>query len=179
MRGLRRALCAGLLILTGNAEAADVAATYSALHLSGETVSGVGAAASWPVGQAFRIGLSGSWQSGSLAGEDLSEWGVFGGPSWTPRRAHTLSPFLEAGVGLVRSRRQLEVFGVALGPDGVCEGGCPSDTAFAAELGGGLDVRLSGHFALRVFEVDYRYTTLADDASRLRFAAGLVWRAGR
>ena len=179
MKGLRRAFCVGLLLLAGRAAAAEVAATYSALHLSGETVSGVGVAASWPVGPAFRIGLSGSWQSGSVAGEDLSEWAVFGGPSWMPRRTKTISPFLEAGVGLVRSRRQIEVFGVALGPDGVCEGGCPSDTAFATEVGGGLDVRLSGHFALRVFEVDYRYTTLADDASRLRLAAGLVWRAGR
>jgi len=99
---------------------------------------------------------------------------------FAPRRDSRLQPFLHAKAGLVRSRRQVEVLGIAIGAEGVCDSACPSETAFAAELGGGLDIRLTERLALRLPQVDYRLSGLeSDDASRLRFSAGLVWRWGR
>jgi hypothetical protein len=66
---------------------------------------------------------------------------------------------------------------VAIGPDGVCSGSCPSRTAFAAEAGAGLDLRLGARWSLRLAQADYRLTRSAgEDGRRLRFAAGLVWR---
>jgi outer membrane protein OmpA-like peptidoglycan-associated protein/opacity protein-like surface antigen len=72
-----------------------------------------------------------------------------------------------------------------------CSGiGCvplPSETAFAMTAGGGLDVKLTHHFALRVIQVEYLMTrfadrsTLAGQTARqndVRLSAGIVFRFG-
>ncbi|HMJ21730.1 MAG TPA: hypothetical protein VK513_07470 [Terriglobales bacterium] len=54
------------------------------------------------------------------------------------------------------------------------------DTARAVVLGGGMDLDISSHFGLRVFQVDYMHTTLfKDPQNNLRFSTGLVYRWGR
>lgn len=158
---------------------ADLSGGYSALHLAGDNVNGASLAASIPLRGAFRLDAEGTWQAGLAQGEDLEEWALLAGPRFTPWRRRRLSPFLHAKAGVVRSRSQIEIFGVAIGDDGVCEGGCPSQTSFAAELGGGLDLRLTRQLALRLPQLDYRFTGLAgDDAHRLRFSAGVVYHWG-
>lgn len=175
-----RILGALLCLGAGGARAAELAGSYSALRIDGETVNGAALQVAIPVSASFRIAGELSGEFGAVNGEDLTEWAILAGPAWSPWRSSRLQPFLEAQAGLVRSRRQLEVFGVALGADGVCDGGCASSTTWAAELGGGLDVTLGHRLALRAVRADYRLTGLDEPTShRLRFSAGLVWRWGR
>ncbi len=174
---MRRAAIALTLLLPSFAQAADIFGGYSALRLEGDTTNGASAGLTWRLSGPFRLSAEASGQLGLVQGEDLREWSLLAGPVFAPRRDSRLQPFVHARAGLVRSRRQLEVFGVAIGAEGVCDGGCPSETAFAAELGGGLDIGLTERLALRLPQVDYRLTGLeSDDASRLRFSAGIVWR---
>jgi hypothetical protein len=100
-----------------------------------------------------------SGQLGLVRGEDLQEWALLGGPSFSPWRGHRLIPFVHVKAGLVRSRRQVDILGVAIGPGGVCDGACPSEFGFAAEAGGGVDFRLSDRFSLRI-QGDYRLVRL-------------------
>ncbi|HXG66001.1 MAG TPA: outer membrane beta-barrel protein [Blastocatellia bacterium] len=54
-----------------------------------------------------------------------------------------------------------------------------TDTAFAMELGGGLDVRLNQSVALRLIQVDYLRTRFNDDTQHhARISVGLVFRFG-
>jgi hypothetical protein len=176
----RRILLALLLASSGAAQAADLYGGYSVLRLDGHNAQGAALALSVPLGGALRLGAEASRQTGLVQAEDLGEWALLAGPVFAPRRGSRLAPFLHAKAGLVRSRRQVEVFGVTIGATGVCDGACPSETGFAAELGGGLDIRLGQRLGLRLPQVDYRFVRLAsDDARRLRFSAGLLLRLGR
>jgi hypothetical protein len=177
---VNRALLALLLLFAPEAQAADLFAGYSALRLQGDHANGASLALSLPLTGALRLAAEASGQLGLVAGEDLDEWALLAGPSLAPWREARVRPFVHAKAGLVRSRRQVEVFGVPIGPDGVCSGGCPSEMAFAAELGGGLDLGLTRRVALRLPQADYRITRLENgQANRLRLSAGLVWLWGR
>ena len=157
----------------------DLFGGYSALRLGGDNVNGASLSASVRLRGAFWLDAEATRQSGLTQGQDLEEWALLAGPAFVPWRERRLSPFLHAKAGAVRSRRQIEVFGVAIGDAGVCDGGCPSQTSFAAELGGGLDLRITRQLALRLPQLDYRLTGLSgDDSHRLRFSAGVVYRWG-
>ena len=159
------------------AAAADVFGGYSTMRVDDRQVHGGVVATSWPLGSRARLVVEGSVQRGLVGGENLSEWAFVGGPVLTPWRAKRFSPFVHATAGLVRSRRQVEVLGVTIGPDGICDGGCPYSTGTAVELGGGVDYRLSDTLSLRVPQVDYRLTWLDGvNANRLRLSTGVVYR---
>jgi hypothetical protein len=159
--------------------AADVFGGYSSLRLQGDDAPGGSLAVSWPVRPSLAVVAEASGQLGLVRGEDLQEWALLGGPSFSPWRGHRLIPFVHVKAGLVRSRRQVDILGVAIGPGGVCDGACPSEFGFAAEAGGGVDFRLSDRFSLRI-QGDYRLVRLeSDSAGRLRLSAGLVLRARR
>jgi hypothetical protein len=173
-------VAAALLLLAASADAKSLFGGYSNLRLDGANVPGWGAAFSWPLTDRLLLTVEATGQYGLVQGEDLDEIAVMAGPALVFRRGRRLGPFVHVKVGAVRSRRQVEVFGVSIGADGVCEGSCPSTTAFAAEAGGGLDLRLDDRWAVRLAEVDYRLTNLPDDESdRLRLSAGLVFAWGR
>lgn len=159
------------------AAAGDLYGGYSIMRVDDSQVGGGTVAASWPFGPHARLAVEGSVERGLVDGENFEEWAVLGGPILTFWQERRLSPFVHAKAGLVRSRRQVEVLGVAIGPDGLCDGGCPFSTGSAAEFGGGLDYRLSDSLSLRVPQIDYRLTWL-DDATgnRLRVSAGVVYR---
>ncbi len=177
---MKPAALALALLFPATASGAEVFGGYSAMRLEGDNVSGASLAATWPLAGSLRLAGEASAQRGLVQGQDLDEWALLVGPVFSPWRAGRLSPFVHAKAGAVRSRRQVEVFGVAIGPDGLCDGGCPSQTGFAAELGGGLDIRLGDRLGVRLPQVDYRLTRLdGDDADRLRVSAGLVYRFGR
>lgn len=165
-----------LALASAPASAADLFGGYSNLRFDGGGVSGGALAATWPVAGSLGVSVQATAHFGLAQGEDLREWTLMAGPVFAPRRGHKLSPFLQLRGGLGRSRRQIEVFGVGIGPDGVCDGGCPSRTSFAAEAGGGLDLRLGGRWALRLVQADYRLTRLEGESDHwLRFSAGLVF----
>jgi hypothetical protein len=162
-----------------SSSAADVFGGYSSLRLHGDDVPGASLAVSWPLRTCLALVTEVSGQFGLVRGEDLQEWSLLAGPSFSPWSGHRLRPFVHAKAGLVRSRRQVDVFGVAISPLGVCDATCPAEIGFAAEAGGGLDLRLSPRFVLRLVQADYRLVRLeSDSAGRLRLSAGLVLHFG-
>jgi hypothetical protein len=171
---------AALLLVAGSAEAASLFGGYSNLRLDGANVPGWAVSFHWPLAGSVALVTEATGQYGLTQGEDLKELSVMAGPALAFRPGRRLSPFVHAKAGYVRSRRQVEVFGVAIGRDGVCDGSCPSSGGFAAEAGGGLDLRFDERWAVRLAQIDYRLTTLSEDESdRLRISAGLVFAWGR
>lgn len=85
----------------------------------------------------------------------------------TPR----FQPYAQVLVGFAHSGGTLvQGYGNAAGTGG---------SAFAGEMGGGLDVKLTEHFALRAIEVDYLATTFSNGTNNhqnnLRLDSGLVF----
>jgi hypothetical protein len=160
------------------ASATEWSAGYSGLRARGDFVHGAVLGATWPRAQgALRLSLEASGESGLSAGENLRELGLLGGAALAPWSGARWSPFVSLKAGIVRARRQVEVFGVAIGPDRVCDAGCPYSTGPAAEIGGGLDLRLGGRWALRLAQADYRIRRLAGQTERgVRLSAGIVRR---
>jgi hypothetical protein len=160
--------------------AADVFGAYSRLRLDRGHVSGGELSFGWPQRGALGLVTAAAFHGGSAAGEEVRELALLSGPAFTLGRGRRLSAFVHTRGGLARERRQVVVFGVAIGPGGVCAGGCPSKTAFAAEAGAGLDLRLGARWSLRLAQADWRLTRAEGEADRrLRLSAGLVWRSGR
>ncbi len=178
MTGAGRALLAAMLAFApmGSASAVELAASYSGLRASGDLVHGVGLGARTREGR-LRLLVEASAHSGLSGGEDLRELGLMGGGALVPWAGSRLSPFVSVKGGAVSARRQVEVFGVAIGPDGVCNGGCAYRTGPAAEIGAGLDLRLGSRWALRLPEAGYRVRRLAGETERgLRVSFGIVRR---
>jgi len=114
---------------------------------------------------------------GASGGERLRELGLLAGAAWAPWPVGRLSPFVSLKAGVVSAQRSVQIFGVSIGAGGVCDGGCPYHTGPAAEVGGGLDLRVGGRWAVRLAQADYRVTRLAGETDHaLRLSAGIVRR---
>jgi hypothetical protein len=164
---------------SGRVEAAEIGIGYSGLRADGDlTHGGVLAVAAPRGGGRLRLVLELSAQSGSAAGgERLRELGLLAGAALAPWRDGRLSPFVSLKAGAVSAQRSVTVFGVSIAADGVCDGGCPYQTGPAAEVGGGLDLRVGGRWALRLAQADYRVTHLGGETDHaLRLSAGIVRR---
>jgi len=95
------------------------------------------------------------------------------GTRYIPRIGHSpLQPFAQALAGLAHAS------GTLVGPG--TPGAVNAGAAFAANLGGGLDMRVSRRFSLRLAEADYLLTTIHNDTNNhqnnLRISAGVVVR---
>lgn len=172
------AVAIGMLAAAPSAPAAELFAGYSGLRARGDLVHGATLAAGWlKRDQSLRLLIEATAESGLSAGEDLREMGLMAGGALAPWRGRRLSPFVALKAGAVRARRQVDVFGIAIGPDRVCEGGCPYATGPGIELGAGLDLRVGGRWAVRLAQADYRVRRLGGETERgLRVSAGLVRR---
>ena len=163
----------------GTAGASEIALGYSGLSADGELTHGGGFALGSPRGSGrLRLVLDLSAQSGDAAGgERLREIGLLAGAAFAPWPHGRLSPFVSLKAGVVSAQRSVQVFGVSIGADGVCDGGCPYHTGPAAEIGGGLDLSVGGRWAVRLAQADYRVTRLAGETDHaLRLSAGIVMR---
>jgi hypothetical protein len=118
--------------------------------------------------------ISGQWGSGEKGIpakiDDADFYGLTMGPKFTLRRRY-FSPFLEVLVG--DDRMISEVFG--------------RDDRFGFMAGGGLDLDLSRHFAIRLIRADYRFsnhqfgpdsTVPATDERGVRLQSGVVFMFG-
>jgi hypothetical protein len=90
-----------------------------------------------------------------------------------PRIGHSpLQPFVQVSVGLAHASGTL----VGHGTPGAINAGA----AFAANMGGGLDMRVNRRFSVRLAEVDYLLTTVHNDTNNhqnnLRISAGAILR---
>lgn len=157
--------------------AGDLFAGYSSLRSAGDNVSGAGIGLTWRSERALRYGAELASQFGQAAGESYDALALLGGPALVLRQQGRLRPFVHARAGGLARRRQVEVFGVAIGPEGVCDGGCPWELGPAVEAGGGLDVQVTPRLAVRLPQADYRWAWLGGQGEHgLRLSAGLVYR---
>lgn len=182
-RGLLLAAVSAALISLpagkGTAEGAEIAVGYSGLQADGSLTHGGGLGFASPRGGGrLRLLAELSAQSGGASGgERLRELGLLAGAAFAPWPGGRLSPFVSLKAGLVSAQRSVTVFGVSIGADGVCDGGCPYQTGPAAEAGGGIDLRVGGRWALRLVQADYRLTHLGGETDHaLRLSAGIVRR---
>jgi len=137
-------------------------------------------------------GISGSWNfrgpwsavvdissefagSASLVGDSLTFTSFLAGARYRIPQPwfegnHKPQPFAQILLGVAHAGG-----GVAGVADGSCE--------FATRMGGGIDVPLSSHFAVRVIQLDYYLTTLAnstnDHQNNLLVGAGIVYHWSR
>jgi outer membrane immunogenic protein len=109
----------------------------------------------------------------SSAGGDLTLTSFLAGPRYRRRVAGHFAPFVQVLLGGAHA-------GGSLAPGSP---GLPgSANAFAMIAGGGLDIGLTRHIALRAFEADYYLTRfdngVNDHQNNLRIAAGVIIRFG-
>lgn len=107
------------------------------------------------------------------------------GPKYAFRRVTRLTPFAHALFGGIRGSTFVPNLisdgqgGFVLGPacdTSVCY---QSETAFATALGGGLDVKATDHFALRLAQIEYFRANLSRPPQNdVRISAGIVIRFG-
>lgn len=110
----------------------------------------------------------------SGSGEDLTLTSYMVGPRYQIRAGYRIQPFIQALFGAAHASGSF-----APGTDG--NAGSPN--AFSMASGGGLNILLSKHLALRVPQVDY-YLTHFDNAvnnhqNNLRVSAGVSIRLGQ
>jgi opacity protein-like surface antigen len=92
------------------------------------------------------------------------------GPRFSLRRNRHVTPFAHALLGAAHTDSRARELGLDFHF---------TDTAFAAALGGGLDVRVGRHVAVRVFQLDYLRTNFfGESQNNGRASAGLVIRLG-
>jgi len=90
-----------------------------------------------------------------------------GGPQFSYHRIEKVSPFAHVLFGAFHARANLPTTDVKI-----------SDTTWAITLGGGIDVRLSRHLAIRG-QADYIRSHFSDLAQKhVRASGGLVYRIG-
>lgn len=91
------------------------------------------------------------------------------GPRFSARRER-LTPFAHVLAGAVRSRTAGQIGTVAVFNE---------DTAFGLAVGGGVDVTLQRHVALRLIQADYLLTRFGSETqNNVRVTIGLVFRFG-
>lgn len=158
-----------LLATAQDAPKAEVFGGFSYLHIDTSGFSGVEAnhygwtaAATFNANRWFGIkaDLSGHYKEVAPATSFNSFTAVFG-PQLT-YRAQKASPFVHALFGL----NHVSIAGVG-------------DSAFAAALGGGLDVDVTKNVAFRLAQVDYLMTRhLGTTQNNVRVSTGIVFKLG-
>lgn len=169
----------------------DIAVTYDALrtnHITGQNfwMQGgaieLGARLYRGLGVAARVeGLHAGAKT--TTGEPLSLVTAVFGPRYTidsPNRRYAI--FAEALAG--ESNGFHSLFSTGSGPVGQGNAGTTSSSnALAVDIGGGVDVRLSRHFAIRAIRASYLRTQFSNTTTNvqnsLSLGAGLVWTLGR
>jgi opacity protein-like surface antigen len=92
------------------------------------------------------------------------------GPRFSIRRNKHVTPFAHALLGVTHTDSRARELGFDFHF---------TDKSFAAALGGGLDVRVSNHVAIRAFQLDYLRTNLfGETQNKGRIAFGIVFRLG-
>jgi len=103
---------------------------------------------------------------GSFAGSGVNVTTIAYGPVFSYRRDPRFTPFFHVLLGAVRGSSGY--LGISL-----------PDTEFAITGGGGVDVKLGKHLAVRVIQADYISSHfLSKTQNNFRLSAGLVFRFG-
>ena len=143
------------------------------------SLNGGNATFTWPLG-AGKFAAAGDINvvhagSASTSGDSLTLGTYTAGPRYLPMAGHSVwQPFGQALIGLAHSTGTLV--------QGVNPGAANAGAAFAATLGGGLDLRAGSKFSIRLIEADYLFTTFDNGSNNhqnnIRIGAGIVLRLG-
>ena len=100
---------------------------------------------------------------------------IFAGPRFT-KRMDGVTVFVHALPGFARQRRTERFTSIFFGVQPTTTS---TSNGFAVALGGGVDVNLGKHLAIRAVQVDYLPTRLKGGwKNSLRFGFGVVWQVG-
>jgi hypothetical protein len=126
-----------------------------------------------------RLLLTGAGVSVNDQVDQGSVYTFLGGPRFSYRKYDRITPFVQVLAGGIHASEIT---------DSSCAGNCtllPSANAFALTAGGGLDIRIHHHIALRLIQAEYlmtRFNNLDTGSSAtqndMRISTGLVFRFG-
>ena len=118
--------------------------------------------------------FGGHYTSNANAGASLSLFSYMAGPRVSIHKAGPITPFVHLLVGAGHVGGSLYTTNF--------QGGAASRNAFAGILGGGLDLNLGRHVAIRAVQIDWMHSQFAnglhDRQNSLRLTTGLVFRFG-
>jgi peptidoglycan-associated lipoprotein len=161
----------------------ELALTYTYLHANAPpggcecfSMNGGEASFAYPVSHSFSVvGEAGAVTAGNVdsTGLDLTLSHYLAGGRYSLRRFSRFTPFAQILIGVAHASGDLA-------PDQLHIG---SSTAFAMAAGGGLDLNLTHHVAVRLFQTDYLLTLLNnrvnDHQNNFRFSTGIVFHFGK
>ncbi len=161
--------CASVPALAQEPSRSDLFFGPSYLNTDDQSLYGGGVAYSHYFKGSFGLVLDASLHFGSSEGVDLRELNLLVGPQFAFNRKGSASFFVRALFGLRRDTAGLTVLGVSISE---------SDSGFGMAFGGGLDLRLSWRWALRV-QGDYLYAKRdGETVDGVRVSVGTVYRFG-
>jgi hypothetical protein len=105
----------------------------------------------------------GSGSNVEESGVDVHRWTYLFGPTYSLHTSSQVTPFVHVLFGLDHER-----FSSQPAPDYITH-------SFAADFGGGLDVKLADRVALRLAELDYIHTDHTSGENAFRYSAGIVF----
>lgn len=128
--------------------------------ITGVNLNGWDAALTGNVGHTLGITADVSGAYKTIAGISTHQHFFLFGPTLASHSSESFTPFAHA------------LFGVAH-----ASGGGASDNAFSMALGGGFDVKVANHVAVRLGQFDYLMTRFGGQSqNNFRYSAGLVFR---
>ena len=173
---MRQALWLMLLVLFVPLEAraqdapkGELFGGYSYFHASGggSGLNGGNLSITENVNKWFGGVLDFSAHHGSFAGSGVNVVTIAYGPVFSYRKDPRVTPFFHVLLGAVRG---------SSGYLGISK----ADTEFAITAGGGVDLKVGEHLAVRVVQADYVSSHfLSTTQNNFRISAGLVFRFGR
>jgi opacity protein-like surface antigen len=149
----------------------ELSAGYS--HLKADEIGRNG----WSAGLAWNAALGGKLgavvdvaghYASEEGGENLSDYAFMGGLRFALHR-RGFTPFVHALAGVCREAATLHVFGVSISETA-------TDVAWA--VGGGVNVRLSEHWALSARGDYFSVSAESGSSGNPRFGAGIAYRIG-
>ena len=163
----------------------EVAAGYSYMRASTAVPSGFnlhGGSVSAAVNVNRWLGFAGEVAYGSTknvppSGFSLNVTSYLFGPRVSYRGRERFTVFAHNLIGVGHAGGTLYTAGFQQGTTAPA-----AQNAFAMVTGGGLDVNLGRHFAIRAFQTDWLFTTFPNGAGNhqhsFRLTTGIVWRIG-
>lgn len=176
---MRRIICMVslmfLLSFTTSAQDTPKAELFGGYSYAGEGSNGFDASIAGNVSSWFGLVADVSGQYTRLEEDGIRERiktnSYLFGPRFSLRRNKRVTPFAHALFGVSHVKSEAVELGQAF---------TFSDTSFGMALGGGLDVTVSDHLAIRVIQADYLRTRFFNQTQNEgRIAVGVVLRFGK
>src|SRR5262245_29469886 len=161
--------CAPGVLRAEEAGRSDIFFGPSYIHVQGDSLYGAEVAYSRYFNGSFGVVLDASYHVGSKEGLDLSELNLLAGPRYAFNRSGGTSFFVQALFGLRRDGSSFKVLDVSISEN---------QSRFGIAAGGGVDIRLSPRWALRVAG-DYLWSkSEGQSVDGFRASAGALYRFG-